>query len=367
MTADWNGRETLQEMYEMALSVGSDITSWFTAEESENLRTILEYHETRKAVPTVLITLLLKKLIDPYQDIRNHQAGMPGGFSGRKLDTETVTPFLKDKQFPSMSESGWLTRSLEQAHPYDMNYPGQITPKKLKSAFLYLVSLANSSNSDKVRKILLFLFDGFIKARDKSANLVLSRPVNLSIADVVDKLRQHHGVEALGAARLPVLAMHSILTVLARETERYRMCKVLPLQAHTASDTKTRLIGDVNILDANGALYEGYEIKHNVRITSGLIHTSFQKLQTTPVQRFYILTTYPHDNYDEFSGDIRHVAQSHGCQLIVNGVDRTLLYYLRIIGSTRSFIDAYVSHLESDENVNFQLKESWNQIATGSS
>ena len=120
--------------------------------------------------------------------------------------------------------------------------------------------------------------------------------------------------------------------------------------------------GDVNIVDANGSLFEGYEIKHNVPVTSGLIRTSFEKLQTTLVDRFYILTTYPHDDYTQFNSDIQKVAQTHGCQLIVNGVDRTLAYYLRLINNTREFVNEYVTNLETDPEINFHLKVSWNQI-----
>ena len=368
MTSDAQGWPVLQSMYEAALRIhdGAENLPHVSYEESSHLRVIVEYREKRKGVPTVLVTLLLKKMTHPYQDIRRHQAGMSGGFSGRKLDTEIVTPFLKAESFPSMSESGWLTRSLEQAHPYDLEYPGQITPKRLKAAFLHLLDHVEKEGSAKARDYMLHLLAGYIEARDKSTHLVLPRPVNLSIADVVDKVKSHFDTKVVGAARLPVLAIHSILSVLTRETERYRRCDLLPLESHTASDSKTRLIGDVNILDADGRLFEGYEIKHNIRVTTGLIMDAYHKLRNTPVQRYYMLTTFPHEDYDDFKPDIEHVAQGHGCQLIVNGVDRTLLYYLRLIGNTRSFIDAYVTHLENDAAINYSLKESWNQIISSS-
>ena len=75
-----------------------------------------------------------------------------------------------------------------------------------------------------------------------------------------------------------------------------------------------------------------------------------------------MLTTYPHEDYSEFDADIQHIAQSHGCQFIVNGVDRTLLYYLRLIGDPSDFVDEYVTHLESDSSITFVLKEGWNAI-----
>lgn len=361
--------EALEDVYHKAMSRfdnDESVSEISDAEESQ-LSTVIRNQENRKAAVAVLVTLLLKKTLSPDQDIRLHRAEFEGGFNGRGLDTDVVTPFLRSKQFPSMSESGWLTRSFEQSHAYDCEYPGNITPKELKKAFLSLVNVAQKSGAEKARFLMLRLFIGLVEARDKNRNLRLARPVNLSIAELVDRLRQHHDVSASGASRLPVLAIHAILTILARETDRYRNCRLLPLEAHTTADSRSNLIGDINLVDSNGTLFEGYEIKHNVRITAELIQSSFDKLRTTPVKVFYILTTFSHENYDEFRPDIDRVARTHGCQLIVNGVDRTLLYYLRLISETRSFVDAYVSHLEEDAAITFELKECWNQIAAGDS
>ncbi len=331
--------------------------------ERKHIDIVLQNQEKRKGALAVLVTLLVKKVVSPEQDIRLHRTEFDGGFSGRRLDTNVVTPFLRANRFPSMSESGWLTRSFEQPHPFDLDYPGKITPKALKQCFLLLIDAAQQFGKEKAAAILHSLFIGLVEARDRNTRLDLARPVNLSIAELVDRLSRHHDAKIKGAARLPVLAVHAILSVLSRELNRYSECKLLPLEAHTTADSRSNLIGDISVIDGNDTLFEGYEIKHNVPISSELIRSSFAKLQTTPVKVFYILTTYPHDNYDEFRNDIELVAKTHGCQLIVNGVDRTLLYYLRLIGDTRSFIDAYVSHLETDAAITFDLKEYWNQLA----
>ncbi len=361
-------REWLEIIYNQALDIYENdvLLPSLTTEDKQYLQTIIEHQENRKGILTVLVTLFVKKLHTPSQDIRLHQAKFDGGFSGRTLDTKVVTPFLREKHFPHMSESGWLTRSLEQSHPYNWEYPGSIRPAKLKSAFLGLIDNVQKRGQSLAEHFLLMLFVGLIESRDRNRNLVLYRPINLSVAEVVDKLNQHHNVNTKGTSRLPVLAIYSILGILATETERYRDCEVLPLELHTAADSRTRLIGDVNIVDTNGALFEGYEIKHNIPITSELIQISFGKLQTTPVERFYILTTYAHDDYTQFNPDIQRIAQTHGCQLIVNGVDRTLAYYLRLIDNTREFVNAYVTNLETDPEINFHLKESWNQIVAQS-
>ena len=366
-----NERLVLEALYEDALAyvqrgrVSSDIQ----LEDRYNAycQIIIGRQERNKGVLAVLITLLLKKICIPEQDIRMHQSQLPGGFSGRTLDTQITTPFLRDKGFPHMSESGWLTRSLEQSHPYDFDYPGRITPSALKEAFLILLDGVQNRGLS-ARNLLIHIFVGLIRFKNRTSNYRLNRPhirlteTELSIAKVVGQVSQHHGVQMQGASRLPVLAIQSILNIIAKETNRYKDCTVLPLEHHNAADLRTDLIGDVNIVDANNRLFEGYEIKHNIRITSGLIRTSFEKLRFTPVRRFYILTTYPHEDYSEFEPDIQQVAQEHGCQLIVNGIDRTLMYYLRLIGDTNQFVNEYVDHLESDPSISLQLKEAWNEI-----
>lgn len=196
----------------------------------------------------------------------------------------------------------------------------------------------------------------------QKTELRLVRRINLSIDQIVDKVNQHYSINSKKTSRLPVLAIHSVMVILARELKRYEDCTILPLKPHIAANSRKDLIGDVHIVDSDSNLFEGYEVKHNIPISSGLIQASFEKLRTTPVKKFYILTTYHHDSYTEFEPDIQRVAQEHGCELTVNGVDPTLRYYLRLAGDTREFVNAYVTHLETDPSITFQLKEAWNEI-----
>ena len=358
--------EILEEIYNRALALYQDNeTAPGVAEPYQgHCQVIVDNQESNKGVLAALITLLLKKLHTPEQDIRLHQAQLEGGFSGRGLDTRIITPFLREQSFPHMAESGWLTRSLEQENPYDLAYPGNIRPATVKAAFLHLIDGVQCQGLS-TENVLLNLFGGLIEHRDRNINLVLSRPVNLSVAELADKVRRHHNFPHPGASRLPVLAIYSILTLLVQEFARYQGCTLLPLEHHTAADRRTDLIGDVHIRDANNTLFEGYEIKHNIPITSDLIQTSFEKLRTTPVKRFYLLTTHHHEDYSEFAPDIQQVAQAHGCQLIVNGIDHTLTYYLRLVEDTSRFVNEYVSNLETDPSVSFQLKQAWNEVVQG--
>ena len=46
----------------------------------------------------------------------------------------------------------------------------------------------------------------------------------------------------------------------------------------------------------------------------------------------------------------------------MDGVYPTLRHYLRLMGSTSEFLDTYVTQLETDPSVTFQMKEAWNEI-----
>jgi len=107
----------------------------------ENLSIVLSRSESSKGVFTVFLTSLVYKILNSNQDIRNHQTSIENGYSGRTFDTKYVTPFLKEKKFPAMAESGWLTRSLEQKVPYNKDYSGAIRPANLKDSFLEIIEL----------------------------------------------------------------------------------------------------------------------------------------------------------------------------------------------------------------------------------
>ena len=131
--------EFLSKQYNSDMSaVGSKdtITTDLNDADQVLLNVILQYSEQAKAVLTVLITSLVYKIINPAQDIRKHQVSIEGGYSGRTFDSKFITPFMKSCKFPAMSDSGWLTRALEQKVPYDKNYSGAISPKELKPVFL---------------------------------------------------------------------------------------------------------------------------------------------------------------------------------------------------------------------------------------
>jgi len=358
--------EFLTELYDSAMSiVGSKetITSDLSQNEKKLLDIVLNYSEQAKAVLTVIVTSITYKALCPEQDIRNHQASIANGYSGRTFDSKNITPFMKKYKFPSMAESGWLTRALEQKVPYDKNYSGAITPKELKPVFLDV--LDNIENGANCTAYLSYLFQGLIIKRNKQS-IDLAKPTTLAINSILHLLNNHfnNSYKAEGASRLPVLAIYAAYQCLINEAKRFEHKKLLPIESHTSSDKSSGRIGDIDIIDEKQRAFEAVEVKHGIVITLQLVQDAYTKFQTTPVDRYYILST-AHPNKEEYTKieeEIQRIKNVHGCQLIVNGIMPTLKYYLRLLTNTFEFIDNYVNLLEVDQALKFEHKEQWNKL-----
>lgn len=70
------------------------------SKEISNIEIIAEKCFVQKGVFTVLVTLSIYKLLHTRQDIRKHQSQIKGGFSGRTIDTQFITPTLKELGLP---------------------------------------------------------------------------------------------------------------------------------------------------------------------------------------------------------------------------------------------------------------------------
>lgn len=361
----------LEEIYQKAmLSVGSEakIRSDITEKSLNDLQIIISKSESSKGVLTVLITSLLYKILYPQQDIRNHQTSIPEGYSGRTFDSNYVTPFLKKQNFPSMAESGWLTRSLEQKRPYDLSYPGAINPKPVKDAFLSLLDQVQKGSD--CLKLLDALFQGLIIQRN-SQIIDLAKPTALTIGTILSILdiHFHENYVAEGASRLPTLAIYAAYACLVKEIKRFEGKTLLPIANHTSADTRSGRIGDVDLIDENERSFEAVEVKFGISINLGLVQDAYKKFITTPVDRFYLLSTAETsaEEMAKISEEIVKIKNTHGCQVIVNGIMPTIKYYLRLLNNTYEFIENYVNLLENDKSIKFEHKERWNELIGGMS
>ncbi|MFN3739083.1 MAG: DNA methyltransferase [Thermodesulfovibrionales bacterium] len=363
--------EILKKIYQDALKIVNEGTCdqlCASIEDADrlNLQIIIDNCESSKGVLTVLITSLIHKLHNPEQDIRRHQDNMEGGYSGRVIDTKYVTPFMKEMGFPSMAESGWLTRSLEQNLPYDLKYPGKIKPAELKSAFLYLLDQIQNHNKSP-EAFLLFLFAKLIEHREQK-KIELAKPINLPISTIIDYLKQHFESKynSRGAARLPTLAIYAIYQCMTKELKRFKGKILMPLEEHTSSDKSSGRVGDVEVRHPDNTVFEAVEIKHGIAINARLVRDAYEKFEAHPIQRYYLLSTTdinPSD-MENLTNEVFRILKIHGCQVIVNGIYPSLKYYLRLLHNTYDFIDNYVENLKNDKTIKYEHKLRWNDIVS---
>ncbi len=367
-----NIRAILEDAYQLAESK-RDLRPGLSGNQIKWIETIMEKAESQKAVIAVLITSLVKKIETPAQDVRYHKKELPNGYSGRGFDTLHVTPFISEKfqRFAMKGGSGWLTRSLEQAHPFTLNFPGKIRNVSVKEAFLQILNDIEENRADP-KKYLHATFIALIDLMERSRiNLDLFEIANvdfrkaqqtetITIEKIVNLLKRHFsiGYGVAGASRLPVLAVYSAYEMLMA-IERFESKTLLPLKSHTTADSKSGGIGDIEVLDKNGDFFEAVEIKHNIPISPGIIQVAYEKFVQTPVCRYYLLTTAePNvEDIDSVGELVSEIHAQHGCEVIVNGILPSLKYYLRLLSNPKLFIERYSENLQLDFNQNTDIKE----------
>ncbi|MCF4969931.1 DNA cytosine methyltransferase [Nostoc sp. CMAA1605] len=361
-----NHREKLIQIYQSLSEF--EISEVQLPEEYKNhVAEIANKSFARKAVHTVLITLLVHKILHPSQDIRYHQSEMPGGFSGRSIDTKYITPTLTELELPAMAESGWLTRSFEQPYPYTLDYNGNISPKPLKIAFLNILDFVQQypEKAEYLLKLLLKLIKA-TKDEQVVEIIKLTNPEKLDIKSVVNSLDEHfnYDYKIVGGSKLPVIAFYAIYQILVREMSRYNSCKLGKLGSHTASDRTSKTAGDIEVFDQNNHLLEAIEVKHGQEISLQIVYRAKQKIIKYNPSRYYIFASQgiKQSEVEPINKLIQEIADEHGCQVILNGITPTIKYYLRLIMSVTDFISEYSQLVESDNELQKIHKQKWNEI-----
>ena len=331
----------------------------------KNIETIAQKSFNQKGVFTVFVTLGIYKIVHPNQDIRNHQTQIESGFSGRTVDTKYITPTLKKLGLPSMAESGWLTRSLEQPYPYSLDYEGKISNKSVKKAFLELV---NTIEIEKVnpKYILVELFKLIIELQEvnKVEIIPLKNPEKLSIEKTIELLDKQFNFDYKTSygSKLPVLAFYAIYNLLINQISRYNQCQLKALGSHTASDRTSQSAGDIEVFKSK-ELFEAIEIKLDKPIDANILRIAKEKIVRFNPKRYYILSNQGMVEENEIYNIIEEVKREHGCQIIVNGVLSTLKYYMRLIDNLEDFYRLYSDLISTDSELKAIHKQKWNELS----
>jgi DNA (cytosine-5)-methyltransferase 1 len=358
-----NHKEILLEIYE-----NLNTSNLVNIDKSifEDIEIIGQNIERQTGVFTVLITLGIHKILHPEQDIRRHQSNMVGGFSGRSIDTKMITPTLKELKLPSMSESGWLTRSLEQPYPYDKDYNGKVGNKKVKVSFLKVVDYIQN-NPKKCKDLISYLLNEGVKIRENNKVEIskISNPENITIETIIKSLNEFytHNYHISGGSKLPVISFYTIYSILIKEVKRFEGCTLGELSSHTTSDKTSKSSGDIEIFFDDQVL-ESLEVKFEIEIDSHIVNRVLEKIYKFNPKRYYILTTLgiKENDYSDVIEKVHTLKKEHGCQLIINGLLPTLKYYLRLIENLEEFVTLFSYNIVNDKELKITHKQKWNEL-----
>jgi DNA (cytosine-5)-methyltransferase 1 len=330
---------------------------------------------SNKSIVSALATSLLKKIIDPKQDIRLHRTDFENGYSARTLDTKITSPFFK-KYFPKYAnkESSFLTLATREKIKWTINDGNnlKIRNKNLKKCFLDVFDQVEAHNKNP-RNYLCYLFVKLIELTNKEDLIFeIAKKTNikigtLNINTILAMLKDHFSIKL--SSRLPVIAIYSIYEILIPLLKRYDRKKLLPLQVHTSSDKHG--FGDIEIYDEKYLPFEVVEIKHNIPIDKYMVFDIVKKINGTNINRYYILTTYARGFENQeieqlVNKFIANINAERNIDIIANGIITTLKYYLRFIDNYNLFLNIYTKNLINDARRSTEIKsfhiEKWIEI-----
>lgn len=317
---------------------------------------------------TNIMTGVAIKAANPHIDVRYHQVQIqhktkrPAGFNFRGVSEKTIYPWLSKNEFNG-AKSGWQTRTFERPKPYLLQYDENIGDIKDSFLAIYDELEEHKGNAQDALKFLIFKQIELRALKD----IKIAAPKAADISLIMSMLQQHFfgSYKGKGASRLPVLAFYAIYSVLVRELRRFDGKQLRPLQEHSAADAQTGAVGDIEVVNSDNEVFEALEIKHGIPITAGLLDDVKRKLMDKKVDRYYVLTTHDDCRPTGLQDDLRQIQERLGCQVILNGVVPSLLYYLRLLADPSSFFPEYAKLLKSDKAISFEHREAWNKIATG--
>lgn len=318
---------------------------------------------------TNIVTCLAIKVAKPNVDIRYHQVQIqsktdrPSGFNFRGVSEKTVYPWLSAHTF-EVAKSGWQTRTFERPKPYMLDYDENIGD--IKDAFLATFDEIEEKGASAAEALAYLVYLQLFHRESKKITLSIPKTQDIQLIVQVFKSHFFHKYKASkGASRLPVLALYAIYSVMLQQLARYEGMVLKPLEEHSAADSQTGAIGDIEVIKvAAGGVFEAVEVKHDIALSEQIVKDAARKIMSTSVDRYYILTTNPNcepDNTVQLL--IAKIKTMYNCQLIANGVVPSIKYYLRLLSDPSAVLPKYVELLAQDKAIAHEHREVWNTLA----
>jgi len=360
-----NPAALLEEFY---VTVTSNTDKPFVSD--EGIRNKIEFIcrcITNKAPIRFLMSCLLAKVDNPKVDIRKPytEIGGKGTYSGRAYDEQYVERFVIDHKLPCNSTTAFLTpafRNIDRILTTDLVLVGK--PRQVYTNTLELLDLVyrgKLSPEDLLKEIIRFLV--IIKTENETRMQQLIRELKhsddvlpLSSEQIVKLLQQH--LSSKNSSRLPVLMVAAAYMAVKDHIGE----TAIPLQSHTAADSQTGSIGDVEVTLINDdKIVTCYEMKDK-RVTIIDIENALNKISTLScrVDNYIFITTDVIENeVNEYAKNIYDKAGVEFAVLDCVGFVRHFLHFFHRHRTT--FLDIYQSLVlaDPDSSVSQPLKEAF--------
>jgi DNA (cytosine-5)-methyltransferase 1 len=367
-----NQLEKTLQLAETSFATNSALNISISDRLKDSLDTLHKRSEMASAVFTNIVTCLAIKSARPNADVRYHQTQIqtpkytdrPAGVNFRGISEDIIYPWLNRNRFDG-AKSGWQTRTLERPKPYKLNYDENIA--HVKNEFLAIFDEIEEKSQSAFDALVYLIYKQII--RREEVKIALSIPKTKDIGMIVELFRSHFFRPykgSKGASRLPVLALHAIYTVMVPQLRRYSGKTVLKLHAHSAADSQTGSVGDIEIsTEVDGKIFEAVEVKHSLIIDEPIAIGVQTKVMDKFIDRYYILTTHSNCEPDEAAKKIiQNIKSVYNCQVIANGVIPTIRYYFRLLDDPSVVFLEYVKLLQDDKSISHEHRITWNDVVT---
>ena len=360
--------EILEKLFIKAID---NVTSYKKSKYSEiivlNIDILVENIDRNKSLVSATVTSLLKKIIDPKQDIRLHRTDFEGGYSARILDTNVTTPFFK-KHFPKYAnkESGFLSMVTRASIPWTLDNFERIRTRASQQLLNSFLTLFDAVEKDKIsaKKSLIYLFEK-LYVLTQHQNLIFDKSLEtadniniVNIKSILTMLERQFSMKM--SSRLPVIAIYTIYQCLFKQIKRYKSKILLPLNVHTSSDKHG--FGDVEIRNEDNQPFEVIEIKHNIPLDRNMLFDIVKKSSDSSIERYYLLTTAKNnflssEEEEYIEKFILRIKKDKNLEIIANGIFTSLKYYLRFIENYDEFILLYTKNMIDDSKISTEISE----------
>jgi DNA (cytosine-5)-methyltransferase 1 len=359
--------EVLEKLYTKVVSlIEKNANPQYPKILTESIDTLIAKIDKNKSLVSALITSFVEKITTPQQDIRYHRTDFAQGYSARVLDTKVTAPFFK-KYFPKYAnkESAFLTLATREKIAWTKKDGGglKIRDTAVKNAFLAILDTVENGTV-KPQDAIIYTF---IKLYELSQQQKIVFDDTIETSDFLDIININTVLEMLDkhfvtklSSRLPVIAIYSVYEQLFKQVKRYNGKVLRPLNVHTSSDKHG--YGDVEIWNADDTPFEMVEIKHNIPIDRNLVFDIVKKSEGTSIERYYILTTAK-DNFTSPEEEryikkfILKILKERGLDIVANGIQYSLKYYLRFIDDYKDFVKSYTKNLIKDTKNSTEVRE----------